>query len=199
MYSSMARKNLGEPWRVMTKASDVYEIMTPKERRFMDAMHEGKPCSECLSISGFKPAPKLVGKYYTYMSPKMRHYEKLIIAEASKRAEENAVMSTMERRKFLADVVRTPLGKLNENSPLVQEKTSIVTKDGGEIVKLRGCDKLAAVELDSKLAGDISNGGTNVQVGINLEGLLGKLPDTSGLPDAKRRPQRTLVEVSEVE
>ena len=195
----MARKNLGEPWRVMTKAASVYEVMTPKERRFMDAMHEGKECLECVAISGFKQAPRLAKKYYTYMSAKMRHYEKLIIADASKRAEENAVMSTMERRKFLADVVRTPLGKLDENSPLVQEKTSIVTKDGGEIVKLRGCDKLTAVELDSKLAGDISNGGTNVQVGINLEGLLGKLPDTSRLPDAKRRPQRTLVEVSEAE
>jgi len=63
----------------------------------------------------------------------------------------SAVMTLLEKRAFLAAIVRTPVGSVQADSPLAEEMKT--DAKGGLTVKLP-C-KLRAIELDSKLAGDL--------------------------------------------
>jgi hypothetical protein len=58
-----------------------------------------------------------------------------------------------EKRAWLARAVRTPVGELHEGSDLAQEVTIIEGKEG-TTKRIRGVDRLRALELDSRLAGD---------------------------------------------
>lgn len=67
-------------------------------------------------------------------------------------------LSKNEKRAFLADIVRTPIGEIDEKSPLAKEVTyDIHNRPDGIAVttkKVKAHDKLAALAEDSKLAGD---------------------------------------------
>jgi len=63
------------------------------------------------------------------------------------------LLSVSEKRAFLARAVRTPVGELDEASDLVQEMTYNESANGSS-KKVRGVDKLRALELDSRIAGD---------------------------------------------
>jgi len=58
-----------------------------------------------------------------------------------------------EKRAWLAKALRTPVGELHEGSDLAQEVTISEGKEGTSR-KVKAVDKLRAIELDSKLAGD---------------------------------------------
>jgi hypothetical protein len=58
-----------------------------------------------------------------------------------------------EKRAWLARAVRTPVGELHEGSDLAQEVTITESKEG-TTKRIKGVDRLRALELDSKLAGD---------------------------------------------
>jgi phage terminase small subunit len=62
-------------------------------------------------------------------------------------------LSYAEKRAFLARAVRTSVGELHEGSDLAQEVTISEGKEGTSR-KVKAVDKLRAIELDSKLAGD---------------------------------------------
>jgi hypothetical protein len=62
-------------------------------------------------------------------------------------------LSYSEKRAWLAKAVRTPVGELHEGSDLAQEVTITEGKEGTSR-KVKAVDKLRAIELDSKLAGD---------------------------------------------
>lgn len=63
------------------------------------------------------------------------------------------VLSMSEKRAFLARAVRTPVGEINEGSDLAQEVT-ISEGANGSSRKVKAVDKLRAIELDSRIAGD---------------------------------------------
>lgn len=63
------------------------------------------------------------------------------------------VLTLAEKRSFLADVVRTPVGEVDETSKLAQEVTYEETKNG-TTRKVKMVSKAQAIDLDSKLAGD---------------------------------------------
>lgn len=62
-------------------------------------------------------------------------------------------LSYAEKRAFLARAVRTPVGELHEGSDLAQEVTITESKEG-TTKRIKGVDRLRALELDSRLAGD---------------------------------------------
>jgi regulator of protease activity HflC (stomatin/prohibitin superfamily) len=64
----------------------------------------------------------------------------------------------------LADVVRTPIGKMTIDDKLAQR----VRYHNGEMVELAMPDKIKAVELDAKLAGELKDSGMSVNVGLAL-------------------------------
>lgn len=63
---------------------------------------------------------------------------------------QGAVMSVVHRRKFLARVVRTPISQVEENSELCQS-----FKQTKRSYRKAMPDKLQAIALDSRLAGDL--------------------------------------------
>jgi hypothetical protein len=69
-----------------------------------------------------------------------------------------AVLSLQEKRAFLARIVRTPIYELDRTGPgadLVQEYSEFVSIEGQVRIRLKGCDKLRAVQLDAMLAGEL--------------------------------------------
>mgnify|MGYP003639776055 FL=1 len=71
------------------------------------------------------------------------------VVESSNRAN---VMALQEKRAYLASIVRSVEGELSEKS--IHAKVIRKVANGEESFEIRGIDKLKALELDSKLAGD---------------------------------------------
>lgn len=69
------------------------------------------------------------------------------------------ILSLKEKREYLASVVRTPVGSVNEDSPLAQKvKRSSRTDKRGETTETEEIEipgKLRAIELDARLAGEL--------------------------------------------
>jgi phage terminase small subunit len=74
------------------------------------------------------------------------------------------VLSLAEKRSFLADIVRTPVGKVDVNDKLAQ---GVRYKDG-EMIELKIPDKISALKLDAQLAGELVEKSTQVNVGLQL-------------------------------
>jgi len=74
-------------------------------------------------------------------------------------------MSLEERRLFLAAIVRTPIGRVDETSPLCQFFRR--TKGGLHITMP---DKLRAIELDARLAGELKGNTAIASVAVNAPG-----------------------------
>jgi len=81
------------------------------------------------------------------------------VEEIQSKAEDKTVMTLIERRRFLADVVRTPISEVTEESALAQSYEFITLPGDYErqLHKLKVPDKLKAIELDSRLAGDFKD------------------------------------------
>lgn len=65
--------------------------------------------------------------------------------------EEVAFLSLKEKRQFLAEVVRTPVGQVDGQSKLCQSVKLTET-----LTEYKMPDKLRALELDAKLAGELT-------------------------------------------
>lgn len=90
------------------------------------------------------------------------------ITALRQRADDGSVMTLLYRRRYLKRVVDTPIGDIDHRSDLCQERTVTTSEDGcTEKIKMPG--KLGAIELDSKLAGDLRD---KVEVEHGLDGLL---------------------------
>jgi hypothetical protein len=72
------------------------------------------------------------------------------VKELQGKAEVKTLLTIQERRQFLADVVRVKVGEVDERSPLAQSVE--YGKDGK---KIRVPDKIKALELDAKMAGEL--------------------------------------------
>jgi hypothetical protein len=75
------------------------------------------------------------------------------IAKLREKAFSREALSYAEKRSYLARCVRTPVGELHEGSDLAQEVTITESKEGTSR-RVKSVDKLRALELDSRLAGD---------------------------------------------
>lgn len=82
------------------------------------------------------------------------------------------LLTVAERRSFLAAIVRTPIGQIDENSPLAQSveyelKGASRDQEGRMVMKVKTPDKIRASELDAKMAGELVESGTTVNVTEN--------------------------------
>ena len=62
---------------------------------------------------------------------------------------DKAIMSLRDRKIWLSDAVRTPLGEIDENHPLCTEMTA--TETG---TKIKKADPLKSMDILNKLEGD---------------------------------------------
>lgn len=74
------------------------------------------------------------------------------------------VLSLLEKREFLAKVVRTPIGSVTEHDPLCQE---VKYGKGGEVTR-KMPSKLEAIKLDALLAKELGDGSVVVNVAVAL-------------------------------
>lgn len=175
------------PWRKCETSMAMYPYLNEWEKKYVNLKAKGKSDREAFSLIGKDEK----GKVPHCRTARTRAYIEMMKAEAAVvMAAENAenVMSMVERREFLAKVVRTPVGEVDSNHVLAQEVTKRYDSNGNMLSEtVRMPSKLDAVELDAKLAGDLSNGGqVVVPVSLNFTSILGALPDTTGIPSATK-------------
>lgn len=91
-------------------------------------------------------------------------------AKADALSEASTVLTILEKRQFLARVVRTPVGEIDHSSDLCQERTYIEGQEETS-VKIKMPDKLRAVQLDNDLAVDGAEAGANKAMEIIIRKL----------------------------
>lgn len=136
------------------------EELSPRQLRFCHFYSTGMPPQQSYLEAGYKTSDAAVSACRMLRRPQVKRYLKEL-REAAFLAN---VLSLGEKRSFLADVVRTPIGKIDVNHPLAQS----VRYHDGEIVEIKMADKLKAAELDAKLSGELSENGVSINVGLNL-------------------------------
>lgn len=82
----------------------------------------------------------------------------------------SGVLTLAEKRKFLAEVVKTPVGKVSKDSQLAQE----VRVDEKSMTIKMPC-KLKALELDAKLAGEFDEDKTKAKEADALTALMQRI------------------------
>lgn len=95
--------------------------------------------------------------------------------EVQKRVAEFAageVLTIAEKRKFLADAIRTPISEVGRHSVLCQE-WSETDGEKSSSRRLKMVDKLKAIQLDNDLAGDGSEAEANDAIRCTLSELIG--------------------------
>ena len=159
------------------------EPIRPKQARFCHLLSLGLPVGQAYIEAGYMRRDGKVPD----MTEAKRHGQHLLAQPKVKmyfaKLRETAflanVLSLAEKRSFLADVVRTPIGEVDIGNKLAQ---GVRYKDG-EMVELKMPDKVSALKLDAQLAGELVDKPTQVNVGFQLinqrlESLeLPKLPD----------------------
>jgi phage terminase small subunit len=77
------------------------------------------------------------------------------IADLQSKSAEKVALTLEEKHRFLREVVESPAGKIDENSPLCQ---GVKRNSKGKVTEIRTPDKLRALELSAKLAGELKGG-----------------------------------------
>lgn len=104
---------------------------------------------------------------------RVRDYEGVVarISQLFKRTEDKKVLTLVEKREFLKRVVTESVGNVDENSNLCQsfKKRIRRDRDGGttEEIDYELPNKLKAIELDARLAGELNSDGP-VGISVNL-------------------------------
>jgi phage terminase small subunit len=129
--------------------------LTTKQKRFVENhVLKGMSIAESVRRAGYNVTS---GRSEDYGSLGCRMLKTERVGNYYKKLREKSfekdVLSLAEKRAFLARAVRTPVGEINEGSDLAQEVTYSEGKEGSSR-KVKVVDKLRAIEIDSKIAGD---------------------------------------------
>lgn len=111
------------------------------------------------------------------------------IAELQQKTANGAVLSAIERREFLARVVRADIAAidLGKDGDLVQEKTTRIDETGAEIVKIKLPGKRECIMADAELAGDVQALGRGVQVNVGVHVTQVSAEELSTIAERKQR------------
>lgn len=134
-------------------------LKNQKHERFAQLLATGLSAAECYS-KVYRKKGKVAGSAGPRLLRNVGIQQRL--AELQQKSAVSSVMTLTEKREYLARVKRTPIGSIGPDSDLCQSHE--VSMQG---VKIRMCDKLKAVELDAKLAGEFTE-----KVEVKADGLL---------------------------
>lgn len=145
-------------------------LKNARHERFAQAYAVNSNASEAWRKAGGKGdnANVLGSKWLAKVSIKARVEE--LRAKADTKAEASTVLSILEKREFLARVLRTPIGEIDHKSDLCQERTFIEGQEETS-VKIKMPDKLKAIQLDNDLAVDGAEAGANKALEIVIRKL----------------------------
>lgn len=80
------------------------------------------------------------------------------------------ILTLARKRTILRDIVETAPGAIDEHSPLCQSYKIRRDKDGGETIEYELPNKLKALELDAKLAGELNGSPQSVRISMFAPG-----------------------------
>ncbi len=93
-----------------------------------------------------------------------------VLSKMVQSGENPAILTLVEKREYLASIVRTPVGSVDEHSPLAQKvkRRHRTDKDGNstdeEEIEIPG--KLRALELDARLAGEMDGNAVGFTINV---------------------------------
>lgn len=131
------------------------KLQNPKHERFAVQVAKGIPATKAYlaAYPGAKTQPEASASRLS------RNAKVAIrIAEIQKKAETESVLTLQEMLEYLTSVARTPIGEIDEKSPLAQSaeydiSTTAKGKTQRRTLKIKMPDKLRAIELAAKLKG----------------------------------------------
>ena len=129
--------------------------LTTKQRRFVENyVTKDLSIAESVRRAGYLFKSDRTEDYGSY-GCKLLKQDRIssYVAKLREKAFSREVLTFSEKRAWLARAVRTSVGEIHEGSDLAQEVTITEGKEGTSR-KVRAVDKLRALELDSRLAGD---------------------------------------------
>ena len=138
-------------------------LENPRYERFACELAKGSSQYVAYHVAGFTPNRGNATRLNANESVKAR------VAWIKEQAATDTILTIQEKRKFLAKVVRTPIGNVDQDSDLCQEFAR--TADS---IRFKMPDKLAAIRLDNDLAGDGSEAAaqlSSVQVLAQIMGV----------------------------
>jgi phage terminase small subunit len=144
------------------------EWLRPRQARFVHLISLGLPTGQAYVEAGYLRKDGKIPDAREAMhhgcrllaEPKIKAY----LSHLRETAYLANVLSLAEKRSFLADIVRTPVGKVDINDKLAQG----VRYRDGEMQELKMPDKISALKLDAQLAGELVEKSTQVNVGLQL-------------------------------
>jgi len=159
----------------------------PRHQRFADLVLRGRPLVDAYLEAGFRctrraanaSAPRLLSKR------DVASYIDAIKTAAAERDKEDSILSVLEKRRFLARIVRTPLAALRPGDPddpngdLIKSHT-LSEGETSRSERIEKLDPLKALEIDNTLSGD--DGQKDMQALLTTA--LATLAVRSPLPDA---------------
>lgn len=129
--------------------------LNTRQKKFVENyVNKGLSIAESVRLAGYSIKSGRVEDASSYGCKLLRQDRvKDYVKKLKEKSFEKDALSLAEKRAFLARAVRTPVGELHEGSDLAQELVVTEGKEGTS-KKVKGVDKLRAIELDSKIAGD---------------------------------------------
>jgi hypothetical protein len=154
--------------------NELIKPLKARQERFAQRVAQGIPLGRAYEESGYKSRGHAA--YVNGAALFQQSDVKARVAEIQELAAGlgTTLLTIQEKRSFLAELVRTPVGSIGPDSRLCQEfyervkvqgkpKDGKTEAEGGELLlrrRIRMGDKLRAIELDSKLAGHFPKAGT---------------------------------------
>jgi len=129
---------------------DLITRVNAREAQYCRLRSQGLSQANACMSAGYNPSNPRSAAVIGHEIEKRPHVKAYLNSLRTAIWRANAI-SADERRAFLADIVRTPVGEVTENSPLCQ---SYKVDNEGK-VEYKMPDKLKALELDAKLAGEL--------------------------------------------
>lgn len=160
----------------------MHKAKTYKAHRLAEQLASGATVPEAAALLGYSE---------TYAVQLARtKLVKRAVEELHLLAKERAVMQVQEMLEYIANIVRTPIGEVDETSPLCQEYTVKETKNGTEKrYKMPG--KLDAIKTAAQIVGTVG-----ADTHVNLTQINNTLVEHGGKefdPDLEERRVKTTV------
>lgn len=137
-----------------------YNIPELRLQRFILAVSQSESPADAYQKAGYKPKSRRVAVACASRLLARDDVQRRI-AELRHQAHLDGLLTLQEKRAYLYRVIMTPAGEVTEGDPLCASMRRSVrrTKDGTVVtLAIQMPDKLRALELDTKLAGELVGG-----------------------------------------
>jgi len=116
--------------------------LNARQKKCVELYQKGMTQQEAYEAAGYTTTGRVSETAASRLFSKVK--TKRYLEYLQKKASDETVLSLLEKRRFLADVVRTPIGDLDSSSKLIQEIDES---------KIKLMSKAEAIKIDNQMAG----------------------------------------------